>query len=320
MFGKENKIVDIRTGWKGRFPKDKRDSIPTPEGYRQGHRLIRIAGEVPATVLGRLRLSEKSYRNILKAQELWLSGMEAWIMPKHESDADGPLVGPTLRRVSREFESAMFLLMGEKILAKRIRGFFAKNWPQIYTRQVSTPNHKANLSDITQSEELISTLLKAGKVAMVFPEGTRSDTGKLGDGIPLLAHYLSDNAFVLPMAFDGSRERWPKEGKPKWIRGRAIVAYVGEPILIKDLRREIAEFARASGEEILYKEEKALIMDLIMRRGIAPLIQNEDDKGNYKDRNLPLSEILKQVRERFACETAAKRKAVLARRALANTG
>lgn len=79
-----------------------------------------------------------------------------------------------------------------------------------------------------------------GNILFVFPEGTRSATGKLGelkDG----AAYIAAKADVpmIPVYISGAYDFWPRQSKrPKPFKGflkrKKIRIYVGEPIYGKD--------------------------------------------------------------------------------------
>jgi hypothetical protein len=242
-----------------------------------------------------------------------MSGMDEWDFVRHESHADGPLIGPTLATVLPEMADATFFLMGDRVLQERVEGLFAGNYPEVRIPQPPDPEKDNGNRDpkkdrqlLMQAADAIPKVVAIGRVAMVFPEGTRSRTGKLGFGIPQIVHYLTDNAFVLPMLFDGSRERWPVGEKPHF-RGRRITAIVGKPVLVKDIRAEIANFAKAEGITITKQEEQGLMMNAIIRKHIAPLEPNPEDRGVYQDIDLSLKEELVIVKERIACEAEARK-------------
>ena len=107
------------------------------------------------------------------------------------------------------------------------------------------------------------------------------------------------------MAFIGARERWPVEKFPRLISKDRVTINVGAPILIKDILEEIRRFKEIAGVKLSKKEEQGLIMETIMRRGIAPLVTPQD-RGIYSNMELNIEEILLIVQQRLA-EEAAKR-------------
>jgi 1-acyl-sn-glycerol-3-phosphate acyltransferase len=85
--------------------------------------------------------------------------------------------------------------------------------------------------------------LQQGEAVVVFPEGTRTEDGKLGpfmQGIALLVR--KSKATVLPVGLGGAYEAWPIHAtKPKWApiwgppHPASIAAVVGQPIASETL-------------------------------------------------------------------------------------
>src|SRR5699024_2538287 len=82
---------------------------------------------------------------------------------------------------------------------------------------------------------LSKQLLKAGVPLLIFPEGTRSRTGKMGSfkiGAAGLAKAVG--VPVVPVALIGAYEamprgaRWPRRGRPR------VVVAVGEPLVARE--------------------------------------------------------------------------------------
>lgn len=76
--------------------------------------------------------------------------------------------------------------------------------------------------------------LKAGRVSVVFPEGTRSVDGTMLDferGVWLLIKRGGQP--VLPIGIEGAFDVWPRKSRLR-LRGR-IVFHIGEPIPCEDL-------------------------------------------------------------------------------------
>jgi 1-acyl-sn-glycerol-3-phosphate acyltransferase len=76
--------------------------------------------------------------------------------------------------------------------------------------------------------------LKHGRVATLFPEGTRSEDGCMRPferGVWLLIK--RGKASVLPVAVEGTGDAWPRNSRPQW-RGR-IMVNIGKPIACETL-------------------------------------------------------------------------------------
>ncbi len=277
-------------------------------GFREGHHSVRRVTEALTGFLGHIEFFPGSKDSLQRGRELWKAGMETWVVARHNTDADGPLIGEAL---GPEMARAAFFLMGDRVLKKRVRGFFASSYSQVPIPQIADPTKDNGCRDpqedrrlLIQANEAIPALLRSGRIAKLFPEGSRSRNGILQPVQYQIAHFLNENAFVIPMAFIGARERWPVEKFPKLISRDRVTINVGTPILIKDVLEEIRQFKEERGIRISKKEEQGLIMEVVMRRGIAPLVAPRD-RGIYSNMWL-VEEILPIVQQRLA-EEAAKR-------------
>ncbi len=259
-------------------------------GYHSGNRLIRRASEEAARFSSRRQFSRGSLDNLDKAVTLWQNGKEAWIASNHESDADGPLVAVSLRDGGHpEFLDKMFLLMGDKILRKKFRGWVASSYRQVVVPQQGSGN--GNTRELLKTaNNAIPALLKEGMVAFSFPEGTRSRDGLLHNATSVLGHYIGDEAFVLPMALEGARELWPVEGFPNF--GSEVTFHFGKPILMTEIIGEIEGYEKNSGKRVTKNKRNEIIVDVIMRRGIAPLLP-ERKRGEYSDFSVSVSDLLR---------------------------
>jgi 1-acyl-sn-glycerol-3-phosphate acyltransferase len=84
---------------------------------------------------------------------------------------------------------------------------------------------------------LATRILEAGYVLLVFPEGTRSPTGELGeakDGLAMLA--MRTGAQIVPVAINNTDAVWKKGQKlPSPFPRRTITLRVGEPFRVDDV-------------------------------------------------------------------------------------
>lgn len=254
-------------------------------GYQKGNRVIRRGVEEAAGRLTRITLTEESRKNLQEAVVLWENGMDAAVFPNHESDADGAVVTKALRLGGAGgFSDAIFVGMGDKILRKKLRGFMASSYPHIPLPQVDSQVVKRGSQSrremLQNASNLIPKLMEEGYVFFTFPEGTRSLDGTLAQGRSEIAHYLSNDSFVLPVGLDGTREAWPKEKMPNF--GREIKVGFGKPILIADVNTRIDDYEKSTGRRINKNQRNKIIIDTVMRHGIAPLIPLEG-RGQYTE-------------------------------------
>jgi long-chain acyl-CoA synthetase len=98
-------------------------------------------------------------------------------------------------------------------------GFFAK------MSRIVAVDADANL---VQALQVGAAGLRNGKVLLVFPEGTRTIDGKLGEfkkGSAILA--LELGVLVVPVGLKGAYEMWPRGGS---FKRHAVEISFGEPI------------------------------------------------------------------------------------------
>lgn len=157
----------------------------------------------------------------------------------HQSNFDPAIVGAVA--VDRPFKGiARDTLFQSKFLSAFMRGFGA----------ISI---KRGESDMAAMKAAIAELA-SGRCVLLFPEGTRTPDGELGEfqrGFWLLIK--KSKATVLPIGFDGAFEAYPIGSKPKF-RG-CLEAIVGEPIQASNLlemgEEQGTAFVRSSIEELI---------------------------------------------------------------------
>lgn len=131
----------------------------------------------------------------------------------HESYLDPPLVGSVADR-------AIFFLARKTLLEG---WFFGWLLPKLNVIPVDQEG-----GDRSALKALIR-ILKAGEGTLVFPEGERTDDGRLRPALPGLGFVIAKTlAPVVPMRIFGARAAWPRGGKPALFRPITVV--VGEPI------------------------------------------------------------------------------------------
>lgn len=173
--------------------------------------------------------------------------------PNHASFLDPPIIGISVRHhVTYLAKEYLFkpLLLGAPL-----------RW--MWVLPVKSQN-----SDFRSMRDLIR-ILKEGRQIVVFPEGTRSEMGRLKEnpepGVGFLA--MKSGAHVVPVFIRGTYEAWPK-GK-KFFRCKPVTARFGESFIpaedprFKDLEdpytavsREIMTRIAAIQEKICGEENK----------------------------------------------------------------
>lgn len=138
------------------------------------------------------------------------------ICPNHQSFLDGPLL---ISILPKRVIDHIFILGYTDYWKGAIMGFVAK------MSRIVAVDADANL---VQALQVGAVGLKKGKVLLVFPEGTRTIDGKLGDfkkGSAILATELGIP--IVPVGLKGAYEMWPRGGS---FRRHPVEIRFGEPI------------------------------------------------------------------------------------------
>jgi 1-acyl-sn-glycerol-3-phosphate acyltransferase len=103
-------------------------------------------------------------------------------------------------------------------------------------------------------------VLKEGDVLIVYPEGTRSRTGKMGEGKPGMAKiFLETGVPILPVGIKGTFDVLPPKGKLKM--KRVVKVNIGE---ILDFKEEFEKGKKLKFNSKEYKDLAKRITDNIM--------------------------------------------------------
>ena len=141
----------------------------------------------------------------------------ALLCSNHQSNLDPALIGLACHRVMN--------YMARKTLFK---SFFFR-WLISNLDAIPIDRDGLGVAGIKESMKR----LKRGEMVLIFPEGTRTLNGKLGEFKPgLLALARRNKAPLVPMALAGAFEAWPKGQKlPK---SKTVVLVVDKPITPED--------------------------------------------------------------------------------------
>ncbi len=207
-----------------------------------------------------------------------------FFMANHLSNADAPVLQYALSRHGfSDIRHKLVFLRGIRLDKKIITKTLSNScthidvWPP--TVSPSTPEERKQAMAMSRNSlNAISYALENGKIIMVFPEGTRSRDCQLGKGVEQVAHYLSDETYILPIAISGTEKILPTEkGLRSVIPVRAGAEIVfGKPFSISELRESVKGRNNASR-----KSSRQELMDNIMGQKIAPLLPNQY-RGVYK--------------------------------------
>jgi long-chain acyl-CoA synthetase len=172
------------------------------------------------------------------------------VVANHASHLDMGLVRHALGTYGKDIVS---LAAQDYFFEGRLKRAFFENLTNL-----QAIDRKASLR---QSIRQASDLLERGKTLLVFPEGTRSGTGEVQDFKPLVGHLaLANGVDLLPMHLGGTHAAMPK-GAPVPTR-RDVVARIGPPLCVADLRRMTAEMTPADAAREVARLARAAVMAL----------------------------------------------------------
>jgi long-chain acyl-CoA synthetase len=123
---------------------------------------------------------------------------------------------------------------GEALVALAAKDYFfddpvRRMYFENFTNLVPMERH----GSLRESLRLAGEVIRDGYILLIFPEGTRSDTGVMADFKPSLGYLaMTNKCGILPMYLAGTHEAMPK-GRYVPRRGERVAAYVG-PFLTYD--------------------------------------------------------------------------------------
>lgn len=124
------------------------------------------------------------------------------LAPNHQSFLDGLFVSVFLK--NRVMKNTYFYAKEKHVRNRFIRAFAVRN--NVIVMDIN--------KDLKESLQKLAEVLKNGKNIIIFPEGTRTNSGKLGSfkkAFAILSHEL--NVPVVPVSIKGAFEALPKGSK-----------------------------------------------------------------------------------------------------------
>ncbi|MBV9392483.1 MAG: 1-acyl-sn-glycerol-3-phosphate acyltransferase [Verrucomicrobia bacterium] len=190
--------------------------------YRVGHTLCNLVGKLAFSfeVIGRDKIIEEG---------------PAILAANHQSYLDPPMVGMACRR-------EIYYLARKSLFRNRYFGWILRN-----VNSLPVDLSRGDLSAI----RTIIKLLKEGHRAAIFPEGTRSLTGRIQSARPGIGMVVAKTLVpVVPIRLFGTYQAWPKGGK---IRPHRVILVVGDPLFFRqeDFPSQTREVYQSIADRIL---------------------------------------------------------------------
>jgi long-chain acyl-CoA synthetase len=217
--------------------------------------------EVPAPLVraGRrtLRLGQRMlYERLLEAKvtgRAYVPPVGGYIVAaNHASHLDMGLVKHALGETG---DALVALAAKDYFFEDQIRRAYFEN----FTNLVPMERH----GSLRESLRLAGDVVREGYILLIFPEGTRSETGVMIDFKPSLGYLaLANRCGILPMYLAGTHDALPKGGF--LLKQRNVAAHVGPFQSYEQLRAMTEGLSRAEG----YRQVSARMEAIV--RGLCP--------------------------------------------------
>lgn len=209
--------------------------------------------------------------NLQKAREIQEAGGKLVLVANHLSNADAPVIALAVKKLGfGDLERKLVFLLGQKLINNKFTRYginaysYIPVWPP--TMVPRTEEERRMARRITESSlKSARSALDKGRVLTIFPEGTRSRTKALADGVGAIANYLDNgNIYVVPVGIYGTEQVLPVGSfLPSWA---AVGVNFGEPFSFSERTANLKSLPRS--------ERKVRGIDMIMTE-VALLIPPE---------------------------------------------
>jgi long-chain acyl-CoA synthetase len=187
---------------------------------------------------------------------------------------------------------------GEALVALGAKDYFFEDpvrrmYFENFTNVVPMERH----GSLRESLRLAGDVIRDGYILLIFPEGTRSDTGIMADFKPSLGYLaMTNKCGILPMYLHRTHEAMPK-GRYLLKRGERVASYVGPYLSYEDVAKLAAGKSRSEQYRAITYHVESVI------RRLAP----QDAAWTLGDAGVqPMAEYLAERGEKVADETEAQ--------------
>lgn len=110
-------------------------------------------------------------------------------------------------------------------------------------------------------------VLESGKTVLIFPEGTRTDDGRLADFKPAIGHLvLHHQVDVLPIWLEGAFEAMPRGSKLP--RSRRLEARIGRPLPARELEKAVQGLSASEAARAVTRIAREAVLALSKRQNL----------------------------------------------------
>jgi long-chain acyl-CoA synthetase len=152
---------------------------------------------------------------------------------------------------------------GQDIVSLAAQDYFFEGgkWRRAYFENLTNLAPFDRKGGLRQAIRQAGEVIEGGKTVLIFPEGTRSPDGSIHDFKPVIGHLaLTHEVDILPVYLGGTYEALPK-GRSIPTR-REIVARIGPPLEIADLRRLTAGMKMSAASRKVTELARAAVIAL----------------------------------------------------------
>jgi long-chain acyl-CoA synthetase len=178
---------------------------------------------------------------------------------------------------------------GEALVALAAKDYFfddpfRRMYFENFTNLVPMERH----GSLRESLRLAGEVIRDGYILLIFPEGTRSDTGVMTDFKPSLGYLaMTNKCGILPMYLSGTHEAMPK-GRYLPRRGERVAAHVGPFVPYPQVLQLAGERSRSDQYRAITYHVESVIRRLAPRdqawtlgaAGTTPMAEHLQAQGN----------------------------------------
>jgi long-chain acyl-CoA synthetase len=220
-----------RVGARTRSEKPRRDRLAREKAAEDKKAADDIDVPRPLVALGRraLRGGMKAlYQRVLETDVYGAAHVPPFggyiVCANHASHLDTGLIKYAL---GEQGDALVALAAKDYFFDDPVRRMYFEN----FTNLVPMERH----GSLRESLRLAGEVIHDGYILLIFPEGTRSDTGIMSDFKPSLGYLaMTNKCGILPMYLSGTHEAMPK-GRYLPRRGERVAAYIGPFMTYRDV-------------------------------------------------------------------------------------